>query len=115
MGQSGSNPGLQTVASSVRQSVNGLAVQSEGQLASHVDAIKVGTPKNFRRDPIAINLLPLTILRNYFPPWRGLITRNDYSSSVKKKSADFSVRNVLHDRLNPLHPNISMHILYTVL
>ena len=41
MGQLGSNPGLQTVASSVRQSVNGLAVQSEGQLASHVDAIKV--------------------------------------------------------------------------
>ena len=40
---------------------------------------------------------------------------NDYSSSVKKKSADFSVRNVLHDRLNPLHPNISMHSLHTVL
>ena len=35
--------------------------------------------------------------------------------SLKKKSTDFSVRNVLHDRLNPLHPNISMHILYTVL
>ena len=40
---------------------------------------------------------------------------NDYSSSVKKKSADFSVRNVLHDRLNPLRPNISMHTLHTVL
>ena len=40
---------------------------------------------------------------------------NDYSSSVKKKSADFSVRNVLHYRLNPLHPNISMLTLHTVL